>query len=357
MIVGGSQERIKLNHEIERLGGISDFETANEYTFSTIDIIPEKISEAARILSLLLFDDAFNEDKLEIEYKAILNEIAEATDDPKDKISETLTKSLFRQHPVRNPICGSKKTIAQITTADLKATHRKQYIPSNMILIFTGKLIGAYVAIALSHFKDKGKQSSASKIFRQPENSKPRKEKILRTAGISQAYLCFGLRTSPAHNQDSITLDLINAILSNGESSRLFVELREKRALTYGFDSENMCGIDYGYFSIVCVAKPKYIVQTREIIKKELEGIKNNPVASDELEKSKNLLLSDILRLMDDPIESVRTIAVKEILFSNEKALANYTKIIKTLTKEDILSTANKYFKEDNYSTVTLLPR
>src|SRR3989337_4426808 len=67
MLVGGSQRRIKLLHEFEQFGGCSYFETANECTFSSVDIFPSKLSEASKALSGLLFDNIFEKDKLELE--------------------------------------------------------------------------------------------------------------------------------------------------------------------------------------------------------------------------------------------------------------------------------------------------
>ena len=84
MLVGGSQKRIKLHHEIEKLGGCSYFETSDEFTFSSMDVLPGKIAEASKVLSGLLFDPVFEGEKLELERKVILNEIAEARDDPQN---------------------------------------------------------------------------------------------------------------------------------------------------------------------------------------------------------------------------------------------------------------------------------
>lgn len=104
MLVGGSQKRIKLHHEIEKLGGCSHFETSDEFTFSSMDVLSGRIAEASKVLSELLFDSAFERDKLELERKVIQNEIAEDHDDPQELIRETLIKCLFKNHPLRKPI-------------------------------------------------------------------------------------------------------------------------------------------------------------------------------------------------------------------------------------------------------------
>jgi len=357
MIVGGSKTRIKLHHEIEKIGGCSGFETSAECTFTTIDVFPDRIADASRILAGLLFDSEFEDEKGELERKVIFNEIAEAADSPHDKIAETLIKCLFKKHPIRNPVLGTKKTVKQLTIKDLKSAHSRYYTPKNMIVTLTGKFTKKDLEAVLFDFQSVEKQNLPQKREPEIEEGKPKKQAKLTRSGINQAYLCFGLRTPPAKDPDAVTLDLINAVLGLGESSRLFVELREKRALTYDFNSMNISGLDHGFFTIACAVQPKHLQLAQSIIKKELWKIANNLVTADELEKSKNVVVGDIMRAMDNPHELPRLITDTEIVYGNQEGLSDYVCNLKKLTSQDILVTASKYFKEENYSTVTLAPK
>jgi predicted Zn-dependent peptidase len=356
MLVGGSQRRIKLHHEIERLGGASNFETSKECTFSMLDVFPERLPEAAKVLSGLLFDNRFEKDKLEHERKVILNEIAEASDDPWDKTAETLLKCLFRKHPAKNPIMGSKKTVRQTALRDVEEAHENYYSPRNMILILTGKYSDEAADSLLEDFQNRENSGSTSRQKRTIEVGRP-KNALMRKAGINQAYLSFGLRTPPAKDPDIPAIELINAILGIGESSRLFVELREKRPLTYDFDSVNVAGLDFGYFSIDCAVKAKSVEQTQNIIQEELQKLKNHPVPKDELAKSKNLLLSDVFRSVDYPHTLPRILTDSELYFENENVLVHYLDRIRSLSERNVTEVANKYFQESNYATVITTPK
>jgi predicted Zn-dependent peptidase len=357
MIVGGSKTRIRLHHEIEKIGGCSGFETSAECTFATLNVFPDKIAEASRILAGLLFDSEFESDKVELERKVIFNEIAEAADSPHDKIAETLIKCLFKKHPIRNPVLGTNKTVKQLTIKDLKSAHNRYYTPKNMIVILTGKFSKKDLKAVLFDFQSKKNQDLPQRREPEIEEGKPKKQAKLTRSGINQAYLCFGLRTPPAKDLDAVTLDLINAVLGLGESSRLFVELREKRALTYDFNSMNISGLDHGFFTIACAVQPKHLQQALNIITGELWKITNTLVTADELEKSKNVVVGDIMRAMDSTHELPRLITDTEIVYGNQEGLSGYVTKLKKLTSQDILATASKYFKEENYSTVTLTPK
>jgi len=357
MLVGGSQNRIKLHNEIERLGGRSSFETSDEFTFSTVNVFPRKIAQASKVLSRLLFDPKFAKEKFELERKVILNEIAEANDDPRDRVAETLTKCLFKNHPIKNPVPGSKKTINQLTINEIKKAHENYYVPQRMILILTGSFTNKDKETVLQDFQDRKNSNSIPKRYTQIEEKEPTREKVAKKSGITQAYLCFGFRTVPAKDMDTPSLDLIDTILGDGESSRLFVELREKRTLTYDFEAVNASGLDYGYFSINCAVNVRALNQTKRIILDELQKLKTRPVSKGELDKSKNLVLGSIFRQIDSSQGLPRLLAYDESHFESENALVDYTNKIKSISEQDIMKTANKYFQDENYATAILIPK
>ena len=357
MIVGGSQKRIKLHHEIERLGGASNFETSRECTFSFVDVFSERLPEASKVLSGLLFDSTFEKDKLIHEQKVTLNEIAEAYDDPRDRNEETLLKCLFKHHPVKNPILGSRKTVNQITLEAVEKTHETQYSPQNMIIVLTGKFLEKDAEKVLEDFQDREKGNSISRQLRSNEEGKPRREIIAKRSGIKQAYLSFGLRTPPAKDKDIPAIELTNAILGIGESSRLFTELREKRALTYDCGSVNVAGLDFGYLYIDCAVKPKAVEKTQSIIQYELQKLKNQKATRIDIEKSKNLIISDVFRAIDSSSQLPRVMVDSEIYFENENLLATYIDKTRSLSEEDVKEVADKYFQENNYATAIVVPK
>lgn len=357
MLVGGSKERISLNKKIESWGGTASFETTDEVTFTSLTVFPQKTSEAANALAKLLFDDSFDGEKLEIERRVILNEIAEAGDDPWGKLDETLLKSLFKNHPVSNPTLGTRRSVKQLSVADMEEAQRRNYTTDKMILILTGKFTEKDVEAALEAFSRGKKNSNAPAANRRIEQGKLRKEIAAKKNGLTQAYLGLGLRTPPANDADVPALDLANAVLGLGESSRLFVELREKTALTYDFESINMSCLDYGYFSVKCAVKTSLLTKTRKILIGELEKLRANDVPEEELQKSKNLALGEIYRLIDTPVMLPRIMADMEIYFKKETALLDYVNQILALKPQGLKEAANRYFDEKNCCFATVKPQ
>ncbi len=309
------------------------------------------------VLSELLFNNDFEEEKFGREQKIILNELAEASDDPTEKTEELLMKSLFKNHPVKRPVGGFPKTVRKLTLKQLIKAHRTNYIPQNMILILAGNLSEKNSGIVLKNFEDKTSEKLRSKKIHPLEIGKPEPLVVKKKSGIAQSYFSIGARTVCSGHKDAPTLDLISAILSGGTSSRLFIELREKNALTYDVNSDNNKGLDFGFFNIDCAVKDRNLDKANDLIGKELAKLKTQKPPTKEIERTKNLITAEILRGMDNPHETSEILAYMEIQFRNERSLLDYIDKIKAVSSENITEAANTYFQEDCLSTVILKPK
>jgi predicted Zn-dependent peptidase len=357
MLAGGSDQRIQKSRSIESYGGSLNFYTDHEYTMSFVDVLPESLPQASQVLSELLFDNAFENEKFESERNIILNELAEISDDPTELIDELLLKSLFKTNPIRRPIGGYQKTLNQLNLHQLEAIHTAAYEPQNMILMLMGNLSDVQIQAALKHFQDKPKQQKITKKMHPQETAKPPHTAAKRKCGITQTYLSVGTKTVNTKSPDAPKLDLIGMILGGGASSRLFIELREKRALTYDVASTHSKGLDFGYLCISCAIKNSNLDKTQELIFSEFAKLREERVLEEELERNKKLIVSGILRGIDSPDDCQDILAFMEIQFNYEKALSNYFEKIKAVTTQDILDAAQTYLQEDNFTSAILKPK
>jgi predicted Zn-dependent peptidase len=354
MLAGGSQKRIELSRSIENSGGILDFYTDHEHMMSMMDVLPGKLAEASFIISELLFSSDFEKEKFGQERKIILNELAEALDNPLERIEELLLKSLFKNHPVNRPVGGFPKTVKRLTLDQIINAHQINYTPHNMILILTGNFSKEDEALVLKNFKDRNFEKPLPRKIFPIETTKPVPLIVEEKSGITQTYLNIGARTVCSSHKDIPTLDLMSALLSGGTSSRLFIELREKHALTYDVNSDHNKGKDFGYFSINCAVKNKNLAKAKRVILKELTKLRTEKVPADELEKTKNLIVGAILRGMDDPQDCSEILAYMEMQFKSENALVDHVAKVKAVSSENILEAANVYLQEDCLATAIL---
>ncbi len=278
-------------------------------------------------------------------------------DDQTERIEELLLESLFKKHPVNRPVGGFPKNVKRLTFEELNKAHKTNYVPRNMILILTGNFSEEAAELILKNFNNKSCKNALPKELLPKEVEKPTCLVVEKKAGLTQSYLNMGARTVSSSHPDTPVLDLISALLSGGTNSRLFVELREKNALTYDVSSDHNKGLDFGFFSIDCAVKDKNLMKTKGLILKELSKLRTKKVPIDELERTKNLIVGASLRGMDDPQECSEILAYMEMQFRSENGLVNHIGKIKELSSEDIIDAANNYLREDCLSTVLLRPK
>jgi predicted Zn-dependent peptidase len=357
MTAGGSAKQIQRSRSIELMGGYLDFSTCNEDTMIVSDVTPDKLCKASQTFSELLFDCVFEEEKLLSERKIILHEIAEAEDDPWNVVDDLLKKNLFKTHPVKRPVLGFRKTVRKFSLDELDKIHHVNYVPQNIVLALSGNFSDESAETVAQNFDCAENKSGVSNNQPPVEIAKHTEETKKAKTGISQTYLSMGTRTVHSRHPDLPALNVIDTLLGVGSSSRLFIELREKKALAYSIESAHEYGLDYGYFHIDCAIESKRLEETKCLLQKELEKLRNVKVLDDELNKSKGMIEGTILRTVDSPVDFPETMAVMEMQFNSEYALQKYLENVKGLSANDILEVANKYLAEDRLSTAVLYPK
>jgi len=317
------------------------------------------LSQTAQVLSELLFDTSFDEKQFISEREIILHELAEDLDNPDMLVHELLLKNLFKKHPISRPIGGYPKTLNKLTLKQLQTTQLTAYTPQNMILLLIGNLSNNQIKNVLKHFENKPSQQQkhiTPKFFSQKTVKQSKKVSKVKQ-GITQTYLNMGTKTVNAKHEDAPKLDLISMILGGGISSRLFIELREKQALTYDIAAIQRNGLDYGYLYIDCAVKNTNINKTQKLILNELTKLQTEKISEEELERNKKLRHMMFLRGIDSPGGCQYILADMEIQYNHEKALINYLNNIKAVTTTDILNVAQTYLQKDNFTTAILKPK
>ena len=357
MLAGGSEQRIGQSRSIENFGGVLDLYTDREQVAGVVDVLPEKLEDASKILSDLFFGNVFESTKFEVEQKIILNELAEVADAPTIKVEEMLLENLFEHHPIRRPIGGYPKTIKHLTLPQLAQEHKINYGPQNMRLILSGNFNKKTQDNILGSFSNKEKTEKPSTPQVRSESNKPKGLVMKEKAGITQSYLSIGARTINATHKDAPVLDLIGTLLGGGTSSRLFIELREKHAITYDVNSAHCKGLDFGYLSVNCAINTQKATKAQKLILKELEKLQTTLVSQEELERVKQIMLGGILRGMDDSHDTLEIISYMDTQFGSELGLQEYVTNIQSVTSKNIQTAATQYLNKDELGMAILKPK
>ncbi len=142
MIFEGTEKRStrQIANEIESIGGEINAMTTNERTSYYVVVLYKHFDRALNVLSDIIQNPLFDEKMIEKERSVVLDEVNLTTDDPKIHQWVLFQKTLFKKHPCRYPIYGTKKSILNLKRKDLIDFYSRYYVPNNVIISIVGNV-------------------------------------------------------------------------------------------------------------------------------------------------------------------------------------------------------------------------
>ncbi len=275
-----------ISHEIDAVGGHLNAATAKESTFYYADVPADGFATALDILADLSLNPKFDPDDIDLERNVILEEIRGHEDDPEQMAYDLFSEGLWAgQHPFARSVVGTRPAIESVRLADVRAFHSALYQPSNMILSICGA-VDAKQVIELGEDLFGAKPTVEGQVSsRTAPVFQPGIVHHERPTGMFHVYV--GTDGPVAAHDDRIALEVVNSILGDGTSSRLFHSIRETRGLAYAVSSFINSFSDGGLWLTYAGIAPKNADTVIGLIRAELERLLFEPIPSDELDLAK----------------------------------------------------------------------
>lgn len=349
MLFEGTKTRssLQISSEIEKIGGELNAATSNERTFFYAHVPNKHIKKAIEILSDIIQNPSFKQKLIEKERKVIINEIKLITDEPRFHQWTIFTKNLFQKNPAKTPVYGKEETIKKITRKQILDYYRKYYTSNNITITIIGKT-NLVKLIKKDFSKLKPKELPKPKIEKEPLQHKPIIFKEKRPT--LQSYLVLGYKTPTRLKKESYALDILENILGYGQSSKLFITIRNKYGLAYEIGLEHESKPDYGFFAAYANTNKKNIKRVVSLILKEFKNIQN--LTEKELQEAKSSIEGLYILTKDDPKKFSDFLGFWDRV-KNASLAENYIKEIKRITLEEVKQVAKKYLT-NNY-TLTII--
>lgn len=343
---------------IQENGGNDNAFTSTDYTayFTNISssrlLIPLEL-EADRMANLVLREEDFRTERMVvIEERRLRTE-----DNPQAFLVEQLDTAAFQVHPYRWPIIGWMADLRNLTLQDLKDYYRTYYNPSNAFIIVVGDVKKDEILPALRKAFGsipKGTAPPQDRTLEQPQAGE-RRLFVKREAQLP--YVIMAHHVPNLNHPDSYVLEVIEAILSKGKSSRLYrnVVLGKQLALTAGAD-HSLLSRDPNLFYLDGEPLPGKDASALEAaLNEEIERLQKEPVPEEELAKAKNQLEASFVYSQDSLFAQAMVLARHEIS-AGWRSADRYLPSIRKVTPEDIVRVAKKYLVPDNRTTAVLVP-
>jgi predicted Zn-dependent peptidase len=288
------------------------------------------------------------------EKQVVADEIRDLMDSPSDYIDERLASLVWRNNTLGFPISGTVETIANFTSRRLRARLRKWYRPENMVMAAAGNL----------HHDHLTRRVQKAFRFSKGIASDRRRSSSLRSSGqvevISrkgmQLHLCLGGLAYPYGDPRKYALLILNTVLGEGMSSRLFQNLREHRGLAYAVHSYLGLASDTGLFGVYLATEPNKGRQALEATVRELDLLRERGLRDSELEHAKAQLKGHLMLGLESMSARMVRLAQQEILLGRMVGLDETTAHIEAVTADQVHAVAVELFQRKRLSLAAIGP-
>ncbi len=342
---------------LQRQGAVFNADTWFDRT-RYYEMLPSDQLELAVHLEADRMRDAFitDEDR-QSEMTVVRNELERGENEPSRILHERMWSMAFREHPYHHPTIGWRSDVEGIPTSRLKEFYNTFYYPNNATAIVVGDFDDA-TALGLIEKHFGGLPASPAPIPPMYTVEPPQEGEIrfvLRRAG-QLGLVEMAWHTPESRHPDTPALTLLDTILSAGVTSRLYQALVEKQiAVDAGAQAYQF--IDPGLFMVSLTLRPGVTHQEGERAALEvLEQLKAELVGEKELEKAKNMIVTQMTFLRDSPFGVVDVIGEAESV-ADWKMYADLPRMIRQVTAEDIRRVAQTYFTEENRTVGYFIPK
>ncbi|OPY84246.1 MAG: Peptidase M16 inactive domain protein [Syntrophus sp. PtaU1.Bin208] len=354
------QRDLIVSNEIDRLYSENGAEALNastgqDITTYQVSLPANKLELWARIESERMMAPVFRE--FYAERKVIMEERRQRVQsDPDGTLLEQFLAAAFIAHPYGRPILGWPYDMSYLNMNDLDRFLKKYHSPNNTVIAVVGNVEYENVLRMIRKYFGPipSERNPDSLITEEPPQLGERRIKVSFDAN---PRLIIGYHKPSLPAYDDYVFDVIQALLTDGRTSRLYKVLVEETTIAESVSSSSgLPGTRYpNLFTIYATPRhPHTLAELETTLMHELERLKNEPVSARELEKVKNTIKAAFIRSLDSNAELASMLSYFETLAGDYRYIVEHMKIIDKITTDDIARVAKQYFTDDN-KTIALL--
>jgi len=342
---------------LEGLGAIQNAWTDVDATAYWCKLPADKWKEGLEVVKELVLYPTIPAKDLEIERGVILEEIRRHEDRPDELSGEVLQELMFAPNPLGMTILGEENVIKDLSRDDFLRYHQSQYKSDNIVVAVAGNVAqSAKLKAQIEDWLGDVPQAKA-RDFQRVKEVKGLRIKVLKKKLANQAHLSLGVEGINVADPRRFALTLLTAHLGQGLSSRLFVELREKRGLCYAVSASESRLRDTGEWDVYAGVSIDKLEEAITGILSEMRRIKQIKLTKKELAQAKEKMRGPLIYSMEDPVKQMNWYA-KQALDRPEEMMS-YDVVIDRLmgvTANDIQSIARDLFRTDKLNLAIVGP-
>lgn len=332
--------------------------TDEQKTIYYLETFNHKAAKGIDLLARILADPSFPEEPVETEKKLILDEIRSYRDDEPATILETWKGLLFKGSAMATPILGNEESVAATSRQDIVNYHDKFYRGNRMLVIVTGNTDGVDDQIAESFGKIKPgeDQFEGSVSYGEPGT-------IVMTDNTDQAHFVIGVPGVAMNDERYCALKVIEVLLGGHTvtdldisipSSKIYNALRVESGTAYEVTCKVDSGKDSGYLAIQGQVEPSLLIDTLNMVKKQMFNL--SETTEEEFENAKNFWELYFLKIIKNNLSLAYLMGEPTLYFGTIIQPEEMIRNIQSVTLEDVKRVAQELIREDQIRLAVLGP-
>lgn len=346
----------QIDREVQDVGGYMNAYTSFDRTVYHIDAPNTGARVAVDVLCDIMQHAALPDDELKKELDVIRREMDMGHDDPGRRAGRRLFETAYTRSPYRFTVIGYRDIFDTLQREDIVSYYRERYAPNNVFFLVVGDIVAADVLAQIKEAWAKSPARAIPPMVLPEEPSQAASREVIEEAPIELGHFHCSWHIPDVRHADIPALDVLATLLGNGRSSRLFQNVREKKALAHSADAWTYNPGLPGLFGMSGVVDADKFTAARDAMLAEVECMKAKPVSKAELSKAVKLFTAGTLATRKTMAGQAADLGGNWLAASDLNFSQRFLDAVRRLKPADLQRVARKYLTPENRTIYALLP-
>jgi predicted Zn-dependent peptidase len=357
LLFKGTQRRSAkaISEAVEGIGGYLNAFTSEEITCFHARAGHDRFDQLLDVLMDMFLESKFAPADIGKEREVIKEEIAMYLDQPHHQVQELLNATLWPDQALGRSITGTNQTLDRMSRSSLVQYLRGNYVAGSVLLVTAGSVQHQRVVRAMTRYATRCPQGSRPQ-FSPALNQQTRPRVCLHTKKTEQTQIALGIRTCSRHDERRYALRLLNTILGENMSSRLFQVVREDHGLAYSIYSTPSFFADTGDLVISAGLDTDNVEKTLRIIVRELRRLAQSPPNPAELRRARDYIIGQMELSLESTDNQMNWVGEQLLGLGKIFRPAEVKRRLRAVTPAQVRTVARAFFRPGHSNLALVSP-
>lgn len=361
LVAGGSNTRrteAQNRDLLQKIGNNSNAYTSEDHTAFFINTTNDHMEQAVDLITGWMLGALITPAEYRREYQVVQRELEMGKGMPDRQFYYLEAANRYKVSPARVPVIGYQEVIQGLSRDDVYSYYKLAYQPNNMLFSLAGDIDPELMLKAVEKYVADAKPGRvfSHEIAAEPHVITPRTV-VATFPKLGEAKMEVGFPSVRLDDPDLYPMDLLAAVLGEGEDALLVQQIRDKQQLVSSIAVEDETpSYSTGTFGIQMELDPDKVKPASDAVLRILESIKTKGVDGASIERAKMQLRTDRVRQMQTAEDVASSLAEDFMSTADANFGDDYVNRIEAVTGEDLMRVARKYLDQSRLLTTVILP-